>query len=63
MDYKAKKDLRGPDLRFCFLKNCWSSFCVSNIVLVVSTCIKTSSKYPICLFFDVNGLNMFRIKD
>ena len=30
---------------------------------VVSACIKTSSKYIICLFFHVMDLNMLLIKD
>ena len=46
-----KKDLSGALLRFSSLRILWCSFSVCNIVYVVSSFLRMSSKYVIISFF------------
>ena len=60
---KKKKHLSGAALRFSFLRMLWYCWSVCNVVSVVVSWLKTSSRYVIVLFSRMSGLKMQLIKD
>ena len=60
---RKKKDLSGAALRFSFFRTVWYWWGVCNIVSVVVSWMKTSSRYVIFLFLQINGLKMLLMNE